>query len=85
MGMPPPMVAHSWRNREGAQHRLTGLCWPESRHHPDPDRAGGWRVYLVFEQKLVPADEDFPQPLQHLGPVRHLLVDEFATDLKEHL
>lgn len=42
-------------------------------------------LYLVFEQKLVPADEDLPQPLEDFCPINHLLANQFATDKEEHL
>lgn len=42
-------------------------------------------LYLVLEQKLVPADEDLPQPFENLGPINHLLASQFAADEEEHL
>lgn len=42
-------------------------------------------MYLVLEQKLVPADEDFPQPLQNLRPIYQLLAGQLAADEEENL
>lgn len=49
------------------------------------DKCRLWVLHLVLEQKLVPTDEDLPQPFQNIGPVNHLLAGKSAADQKEDL
>lgn len=51
----------------------------------DVDTCRLWVLHLVLEQKLVPADEDLPQPLQDVGPIHHLLAGQSTADEKEDL
>lgn len=42
-------------------------------------------THFVFQEKLVPADENLPKPLQDLCAVDHLMANQLLTDKEEHL
>lgn len=73
------MVADSWKGgaggNGGSEKTLSKLALPVGLGLP----------HLVLEQKLVPADEDLPQPLQNVRPVDHLLAGQPAADQEEDL
>ena len=42
-------------------------------------------VILVSSKEVVLADEDLPQPLEDLGVVEDLVLDQLLRDREEHL
>lgn len=51
----------------------------------DGNVAADVRVVLVTQQKGIAAHENFPQPLEDVGEVQNLVLDQLLRDGKEHL